>query len=170
MPDPTLHGNHDPCPACELRREMQDTAPIAREVIPCNVCGGVCFLPLAGAALFSACWNAPIDRVAIENPIMHRHARERLPADLPAPQIVQPWWFGDPAFKGTGFYRRGLPELVPTRRLTPPAPGTEEHKAWSLVHRMPPGPDRGKERSRTFPGIAEAIADQWGGYAMEVAA
>lgn len=124
----------------------------------------------AGAALFSACWNAPIDRVAIENPIMHRHARERLPADLPAPQIVQPWWFGDPAFKGTGFYRRGLPDLVPTHRLTPPAPGTEEHKEWSRVHRMPPGPDRWKERSRTFPGIAEALADQWGGYAMEVAA
>lgn len=124
----------------------------------------------AGAALFAACWRAPIDRVAIENPIMHRHARERLPADLPAPQIVQPWWFGDPAFKGTGFYRRGLPELRPTHRLTPPAPGTDEHKAWSRVHRMPPGPDRWKERSRTYLGIAEAMADQWGGYAMEVAA
>lgn len=89
--------------------------------------------------------------------------RERLPADLPAPQIVQPWWFGDPAFKATGFYRRGLPDLIPTRRLTPPNPGTEAHKAWSRVHRMPPGPDRWKERSRTFPGIAEALADQWGG-------
>lgn len=46
----------------------------------------------------------------------------------------------------------------------------EAHKAWSRVHRMPPGPDRWKERSRTFPGIAEALADQWGGYAMEAAA
>ena len=51
MPDATLHGNHDPCPACELRREMHDTAPIEREVIPCNVCGGVGFLPLASAEI-----------------------------------------------------------------------------------------------------------------------
>ncbi|SDG09552.1 hypothetical protein, partial [Rhodobacter capsulatus] len=60
-----------------------------------------------GAALFSACWRAPIARVAIENPVMHKHARARLPADLPRPQIVQPWWFGDPAFKATGWYLRG---------------------------------------------------------------
>lgn len=51
MPDPTLHGNHDPCPACELRREMQDTAPIVREAIPCNVCKGVGFLPLDSAEI-----------------------------------------------------------------------------------------------------------------------
>lgn len=58
-------------------------------------------------ALFTACWNAAVERVALENPVMHRHARERMPADLPRPQIVQPWWFGDPAFKATGLYTRG---------------------------------------------------------------
>ena len=116
-----------------------------------------------GAALFSACWQAPVQRVAVENPIMHRHARERLPADLPRPQIVQPWWFGDPAFKATGFYLRGLPALVPTNRLAPPKPGTAEHRAWSAVHRAPPGPDRWKIRSRTFEGMAEACAMQWAG-------
>lgn len=120
-----------------------------------------------GVALFSACWNAPIARVGIENPIMHRHARERMPASLPRPQIVQPWWFGEPFFKGTGFYLRGLPPLVATARLTTPAPGTEEHKAWSRVHRMPPGPNRWRERSRTFQGLADAMADQWGGWAEE---
>ncbi len=120
-----------------------------------------------GAALFSACWTAPIERVAVENPVMHKHARERLPADLPRPQIVQPWWFGDPFFKATGFYLRGLPQLVPTNRLTPPRAGTDEHKAWSAVHRASPGPDRWKERSRTFPGLAEAAADQWAGRAEE---
>lgn len=73
-----------------------------------------------GAALFADCWRAPVDRVAVENPIMHKHARERLPADLPRPQIVRLWWFGEPAFKATGFYLRGLPPLVPTQRLTPP--------------------------------------------------
>jgi hypothetical protein len=117
----------------------------------------------AGAALFSACWQAPIDRVAVENPIMHRHARERMPADLPRPQIVQPWWFGEPAFKATGLYLRGLPPLQPTNRLTPPRPGTEDHKAWSAIHRAPPGPDRWRFRSRTFAGVAAAMADQWGG-------
>lgn len=116
-----------------------------------------------GAALFAACWTAPINRVAIENPIMHRHARERLPADLPKPQIVQPWWFGEPFFKATGFYLRGLAELAPTNRLTPPKPGTDEHKAWSAVHRASPGPDRWKVRSRTFEGVAEACAMQWAG-------
>lgn len=51
MPDPTLHGNHDTCPACELRREMQDTAPISRTAIPCNVCGGTGFLPLSSVEI-----------------------------------------------------------------------------------------------------------------------
>lgn len=125
----------------------------------------------AGAALFAACWSAPIPRVAIENPIMHKHARARLPDDLPPPQIVQPWWFGDPIFKATGFYLRGLPDLSATDRLTPPRPGTPEHKAWSAVHRAPPGPGRWRFRSRTFEGVAAACADQWGGFAArEVAA
>lgn len=124
-----------------------------------------------GVALFTACWQAPVPRVAVENPIMHRHARERMPADLPKPQIVQPWWFGEPFFKATGFYLRGLPPLLPTRRLNPPKPGTEDHRLWSAVHRAPPGPDRWKFRSRTFAGVAAACADQWGNHAMkEIAA
>ena len=120
-----------------------------------------------GVALFSACWRAPIDRVAVENPIMHRHARERMPANLPRPQIVQPWWFGERACKATGFYLRGLPKLVPTQRLTPPKPGAPDYREWHAVHRAPPGPDRWKFRSRTFEGVAEACADQWGGHAVE---
>jgi hypothetical protein len=123
-----------------------------------------------GADLFAACWHAPVDRIAVENPVMHKHAKARLPADLPRPQIVQPWWFGEPYFKATGFYLRGLPALKPTQRLTPPRSGTDDHKRWSAVHRAPPGPDRWKFRSRTFEGVAAAAAAQWGGYAMEVAA
>jgi len=118
-----------------------------------------------GAALFSDCWNAPVERLALENPVMNPHGKARLPGDLPKPQIVQPWWFGEPFFKATGFYLRGLPPLVPTNRLTPPRPGTDDHKAWSAVHRAPPGPDRWKFRSRTFAGVAAACADQWGGWA-----
>ena len=115
-----------------------------------------------GVALFSACWQAPIERVAIENPVMHPHARVRLPADLPKPQIVQPWWFGEPYFKATGFYLRGLPRLTATDRLTPPKKGTHEHKRWSAVHRASPGPNRWRIRSRTFEGVAAACAAQWG--------
>lgn len=122
-----------------------------------------------GVDLFTACWNADCPRVAVENPIMHRHARERMPADLPKPQIVQPWWFGEPFFKATGFYLRGLPPLTATGRLTPPRAGTDDHKAWSAVHRAPPGPDRWKFRSRTFDGVAEAAAEQWGGWALREA-
>ena len=115
-----------------------------------------------GAALFSDLWNAPIERVCVENPVMHRHARERIRNFQPATQTVQPWWFGDPAFKATGLYLRGLPALVPTDRLNPPRPGTDDHKTWSAIHRAPPSADRWAFRSKTFPGIADAMASQWG--------
>ena len=121
-----------------------------------------------GAALFSAVWNvAHIPRVAVENSIMHRYAKERIRNYRDPDQIVQPWWFGDPAFKATAFWLRGLPPLKPTNKLTPPAKGTEAHKAWSMIHRAPPGPERWKFRSKTFPGLADAVADQWGGWAIE---
>lgn len=113
-----------------------------------------------GAALFSACWNAPVPRICVENPVMHRYARERI-RDWQKPQTVQPWWFGDRAFKATGLYLRGLLPLVPTNRLEPPKKGTDEHKAWSKVHRASPGPDRWRDRSRTYDGIAAAMAAQW---------
>lgn len=115
------------------------------------------------AALFAAFWNAPIPRIAVENPIMHRHAKERIENYAAPAQTVQPWWFGEPAFKATSLYLRRLPPLQATRRLVPPKPGTEAHKAWSAIHRASPSPDRWKLRARTFPGIAEAMADQWGG-------
>lgn len=124
----------------------------------------------AGVDLFTACWRAPIDRVAIENPKMHDIARARMPTDLPKPQIVQPWWFGHPEYKATGWYTRGLPPLAPTERLAEPPRGSDEWKAWNRVWRMPPGADRGQERSRFFPGMADAMADQWGSFALEARA
>ena len=116
-----------------------------------------------GADLFSDLWNAPIPRIAVENPVMHCYAKERIVDYEPPAQTVQPHWFGDPEFKATSLYLRNLPPLVPTKRLTPPRPGTAEHRAWSKVHRAAPGPDRGKDRSKFFPGIAAAMAEQWGG-------
>lgn len=119
-----------------------------------------------GVEIFTACWAAPIDRVAIENPVMNDLARDRMPNDLPAPQMVQPFWFGEPAYKNTGWYLRGLPELQETNRLPEPERGSEVWKRWNRVHRAPPGPDRARLRSRSFPGMMAAAAQQWSGHAM----
>ena len=78
-------------------------------------------------------------------------------------QIVQPWQFGHEAFKATCFWLVGLPKLLPTQVLTPPEKGTEAHKRWSAIHREPPGPNRARNRSVTYSGIAAAMAAQWGG-------
>lgn len=118
-----------------------------------------------GAALFSACWNAPIPRVAIENPVMHRHAKERIENYQPFAQSVQPWQFAtdpdgpDNERKRTCLWLRGLPKLKPTGTL-------DGSTARDSVHKATPGPDRWKQRSKFFPGLAAAMADQWGGYAL----
>lgn len=114
-----------------------------------------------GAALFSDCWNAPVERIAVENPVMHRHAKERIRNYQEPAQSIQPWQFGHGETKRTCLWLKGLPPLTPTKIVEGRTP---------RVHHMPPGPDRWKERSRFFPGVAEAMADQWGGYAMQEAA
>ncbi len=116
----------------------------------------------AGCAFYKVLRDAPIPLKAIENPVMHYHARNRL-GNIKR-QVVQPHWFGDPFFKATGFELIGLPELRRTHHMTLPKKGTPEHKAWSAVHRASPGPDRWKDRSRTFPGLANALAEQWGSH------
>jgi hypothetical protein len=114
----------------------------------------------AAAEFYCALRDAPIPMKAIENPIMHKYARELI---KPGPrQVVQPYWFGVPEFKATGLELIGLPQLRPTEMLKPPKSGTDEHKAWSIVHRESPGPDRWKRRSTTRAGVAEAMAEQWG--------
>lgn len=91
---------------------------------------------------------APIKRICIENPIGIISSRIRKPD-----QIIQPWQFGHGETKATCLWLKGLPKLVPTDVVD----GRE-----ARIHRMPPSPDRGKERSRTYEGIARAMADQWG--------
>jgi len=112
------------------------------------------------AAFYMALRDSDIPKKAIENPVMHCYAREII--NPSKRQIVQPWWFGEKAFKATGFELIGLPDLTPTNKLSPPKKDTEEHKQWSWIHRMPPSPDRWKLRSTTFQGIADAMANQWG--------
>ena len=120
--------------------------------------------------LFLACWNAPIPRRAIENPAMHDLARARMPADPPAPQMVQPHWFGHPEYKATGWYLAGLPPLRPTAPLPEPERGTADWVAWNRVHRLPRTPDRARLRSRSYPGMMAAAADQWGTHALTAVA
>lgn len=118
-----------------------------------------------GASLFSTVWNvAHITCVAVENPVMHRHAKERIKNYQPPAQTVQPWQFAsdddgpDNERKRTCFWLRNLPPLVPTGSLD----GTT---ARDSVHKASPGKDRWKIRSKFFPGIAAAMADQWGDHA-----
>lgn len=106
------------------------------------------------AALFSAFWNAPIERVCIENPVMHKHAKARIVNYSPPAQSVQPWQFGHGETKRTCLWLRGLSPLEPTQIV---------EGRVARVHRMPPSADRWKERSRTYQGIADAMASQWGG-------
>lgn len=96
-------------------------------------------------------WNAPIEKIAIENPIMHKHAVERI--GLRYSFSVQPWQFGHGETKRTCFWSKNLPPLIPTNIVD----GRE-----AKVHKMPPSKDRWKERSRTYSGIAQAMAEQWG--------
>ena len=104
-----------------------------------------------GAEFFRALLNAPIPRIAVENPIMHKYAREIVGRG--PDQYVQPWQYGHPETKATGLWLKNLPKLEPTNIVA----GREPR-----VHHASPGPDRWKERSRTLAGIAEAMADQWG--------
>lgn len=122
----------------------------------------------AGAALFSALWNAPVPRVAVENPVMHKQAKALISNYQEFAQSVQPWEFGDWERKRTCLWLRGLP---PLKKLY----ASEAECAAALgvtgrpdnrVHSMSPGADRGKERSRFFPSIARAMAEQWGGFAL----
>ena len=92
--------------------------------------------------------KADIPMIAIENPVCVMSSLWRKPD-----QTIQPWQFGHGETKATCLWLKGLPLLRPTEVVE----GRE-----ARIHRMPPGPDRWKERSRTFTGIAQAMADQWG--------
>ena len=112
-----------------------------------------------GAELFSRILNADCPHIAIENPVMHKHAKARIENYQDFSQTIQPYEYGHGESKRTCLWLKGLPNLEPTDLVE----GREQR-----IHRMPPGPQRGKERSRFFTGIAEAMADQWGRAIMEI--
>lgn len=127
-----------------------------------------------GAALFSDILNAgTAKRIAVENPVMHGHAKERIDfSRVTSNFYVQPWHFAtstdspDYEKKRTGFWTIGLPALKRTGTID----DETGKRARDSVHKASPGADRNTERSRFFPGMARAIAEQWGDIALNDAA
>lgn len=102
---------------------------------------------------FMALINAPVPQIAVENPVSIMSTHYRKPD-----QIIQPWQFGHGETKATCLWLKNLPKLIPTKNVS-----GRVHR----IHRMPPSENRWKERSRTFQGIAEAMAEQWGSLTKE---
>lgn len=100
--------------------------------------------------------DVPIDRIAIENPVGVISSRIRKP-DC----IIQPYQFGHPESKTTCLWLKNLPRLRPTKNLPIPVNRRWENQTPSGSNNLPPSPDRWKKRSRTYPGIAQAMAEQW---------
>lgn len=96
--------------------------------------------------------DSNIERVCVENPIMHKHAMEMMDGVM-YDQIIQPWMFGHGETKATCLWLRNLPKLVPTDIVK-----GREGRVW----KEPPSSERWKNRSRTYQGIADAMAEQWG--------
>ena len=112
-----------------------------------------------GAGFFKALLNAPIERIAIENPIPHKYGLEIIGRKYD--QIIQPYMFGHPESKATCLWLKNLPKLKETYNVK------EEMMMLPLKERqrnhwVSPGKNRGHERSRFYTGFAEAMADQWG--------
>lgn len=111
------------------------------------------------ADFFRRILELPVRRIAVENPIPHGYALERIGRKYD--QIIQPWQFGHGETKATCLWLKNLPRLAPTNVVS----GRE-----ARVHKLPPSADRWKLRSVTYAGIADAMADQWGWRAKERAA
>lgn len=112
-----------------------------------------------GAAFFKRLLEAPVDRIAIENPIIHGYAKTLI-GGVKQSQTVQPWWFGHTEQKATCLWLKGLPLLEKTNDVKEEMmalPKNERNK----MHYLPPSEDRWKIRSTTYQGIADAMAGQW---------
>lgn len=100
--------------------------------------------------------DAPVPHIALENPVGVISSRVRKPD-----QIIQPWQFGHPEAKATCLWLKALPRLVPTEVLALPGGGRWANQTPTGQNRLGPSPDRWKERSRTYIGIAQAMSNQW---------
>lgn len=149
-------GNHYQADAIEVAyREYWDLMVAHPPCTRIAVCGAKHFRKHraeqeAGLQFVAKLMNAPIRHIAIENPIGVISSRIRKPD-----QIIQPWQFGHGECKATCFWLKRLPRLIPTNIVA----GREQR-----IFKMAPSADRGKKRSLTYSGIADAMAQQWGTY------
>lgn len=104
-----------------------------------------------GATFFKKLMECNIPKIAIENPIMHKYAKEIIGKNQD--QVIQPWMFGHGETKATCLWLKNLPLLKPTKIV---------EERIGRIHNLPPSKDRWKLRSMTYQGIAEAMANQWG--------
>ena len=113
------------------------------------------------ANFFMSFINADVDKIAVENPIGYMSTVYQKPS-----QIIHPYMFGDPARKATCLWLKGLPKLTPTNIVEPDIihyqNGNGTDNPWHMETMKLPAKERAKARSKTFPGIAKAMAEQWG--------
>jgi len=111
-----------------------------------------------GAELFKTLLEAPIDRIAVENPIPHKYAVERIGRKYD--QLIQPYQFGHPETKATCLWLKNLDPLKETNNVLHLKESLPD-KDWQRIHYLSPGPERTKLRSKTYSGIARAMVEQW---------
>ena len=107
---------------------------------------------------FNRMLDLPVEKIVLENPIQHKYARDLIRKQ---DQVIQPWMFGHPESKATCLWLKGVDPLKETDNVR------DQYKALpksegQRVHMLPPSKDRWKLRSKTYSGIAQAMADQWG--------
>ena len=163
--DPTHHIQGNVLPLLEQNWDLMIAHP------PCTYMtnSGVCHLHKdptrwakldQAAAFFKAFLDAPIKRKAIENPIMHKYAKERI-GNVKQTQVIQPWMFGHMEQKATCLWLYGLMPLRETNNVKKEMLSLP-NKERQRLHWLGPSADRWKERSKTYQGIADAMASQWG--------
>lgn len=162
--DPTYHIQGNVLPILTQGWDLMIAHP------PCTYLtnAGVCHLYtephrwkalIEGAVFFRTLLTADIPLIAVENPIMHKYAAAIV--GQRQTQVIQPWMFGHLEQKATGLWLKGLPPLQPTQNVREAMKQLPANQRQRL-HYLSPSPDRWKERSKTFQGVANAMAAQWG--------
>ena len=111
-----------------------------------------------GAQFFKYLLNSPVEKICIENPVMHGHAKEII--GMEQTQTIQPWQFGEDASKRTCLWLKNLPKLMPTKIIRKKR---YANQTPSGQNKLGPSDERAAERAITYKGIANAMAEQWGG-------
>jgi hypothetical protein len=159
-------GNHHQGDVREIINDDWDLL-VAHPTCTYMTNSGVCWLhksPERWMKLFEAAdffceiLDSKVPHIAVENPVMHKYAK-RLVRHKQT-QVIQPWMFGHMESKATCLWLKNLPALLPTENVKSEMMTLPVNQRQRL-HYLPPSPDRWKQRSKTYSGIAEAMASQW---------